>query len=515
MVECPHYKIRATQNMQSSSNEVQDTSIESQSNHTINGWNYPIPFSTIQPHNIAYPLDALPNILKKTVVDYQKYGQQPIALVACGALANVSLACQSLANVARDNYLKSPVSLYFIILAASGERKTASDNIFSLAARRWEEKLRETRAPQIQAASTLHRAWKMQCDELTYQLKSTSFSDDYTHVTKELEALMMHEPEIPLQPELYFEDVTQEALAHHLAKGWPSSSIWSDEAGILVGSHSMQSNPTRFVALLNRLWDANIYTAHRKTSENFVLQNRRLTLNLMIQPILMQQLLAQPNNIARQSGFLPRCLLAHPGSLMGTRFYQEPTNGLSCFEAYNDRITECLSQSESLTRKGCIKLPTLIMSQAAKNKWVQFFNQMEAGLSEKGQWVMIKDFASKAAENVSRLAALFHLFEGKNGEISVEHLENAVEIIHWHMQETRRLLASESIKAPVNDAQKLLNWLIEKDHTLITMRDIQRLSALRDKTQLNEAIELLIEHNVLREIKNGNKSMLELNPYCL
>jgi hypothetical protein len=47
------------------------------------------------------------------------------------------------------------------------------------------------------------------------------------------------------------------------------------------------------------------------------------------------------------------------------------------------------------------------------------------------------------------------------------------------------------------------------------MRDIQRLSALRDKTQLNEAIELLIEHNVLREIKNGNKSMLELNPYCL
>jgi hypothetical protein len=46
---------------------------------------------------------------------------------------------------------------------------------------------------------------------------------------------MMHEPEIPLLPTLYFEDVTQEALAHSLAHGWPSASLWSDEAGIIIG----------------------------------------------------------------------------------------------------------------------------------------------------------------------------------------------------------------------------------------------------------------------------------------
>jgi hypothetical protein len=60
---------------------------------------------------------------------------------------------------------------------------------------------------------------------------------------------MMHEPEIPLLPTLYFEDVTQEALALSLAHGWPSASLWSDEAGIIIGSQSMQSNPTRFVAV--------------------------------------------------------------------------------------------------------------------------------------------------------------------------------------------------------------------------------------------------------------------------
>jgi len=33
-----------------------------------------------------------------------------------------------------------------------------------------------------------------------------------------------------VQPTLYFEDATQEVLAIHLARGWPSASLWSDEA---------------------------------------------------------------------------------------------------------------------------------------------------------------------------------------------------------------------------------------------------------------------------------------------
>lgn len=83
-------------------------------------WEPPIPFAIATQEETIYPLQALPTILQKTVFDYQQYGQQPISLIACGALANVSLACQSLANVARDHYLISPVSLYFIVLASSG-----------------------------------------------------------------------------------------------------------------------------------------------------------------------------------------------------------------------------------------------------------------------------------------------------------------------------------------------------------------------------------------------------------
>ncbi|AUH74207.1 DUF3987 domain-containing protein (plasmid) [Legionella sainthelensi] len=116
----------------------------------------------------AYPLQGLPAILQKTVSDYQQYGQEPISLIACGSLANVFLGGQSLANVARDNCLISPVSLYFIVLAASGEKKSASDNFFSQAAKNWEEKVCSQRLPLVNATKVLHRTWKMQCNELTY-----------------------------------------------------------------------------------------------------------------------------------------------------------------------------------------------------------------------------------------------------------------------------------------------------------------------------------------------------------
>ena len=478
-------------------------------------WPYPIPLAPVLDPEILYPMDALPNILQKAIVTYQHYGQQPIALIASSALANISLACQSLANVARDRYLISPVSLYFIQVASSGERKSNVDNIFSQSARDWEASIRGELTPKIQTALTLHNAWKMERDGVLTQIKRAMTTGKQTDALKEdLENLIQEEPIIPLYPTLYFEDATHEALAQHLANGWPSASLWSDEAGIVMSSHSMQSNPTRFVALLNRTWDGKPFSVHRKTSENFVLKNRRLTLNLMMQPRILNQMTSMANDISRQSGFLARCLMAYPTSAMGNRFYKEPPASLDCLTEYNMHLTTCLNQSKKLSHAGCIDLPTLTMSAVAKRQWVQYFNNTEAGLSDKGQWSGIKDFASKAAENVARLAALFHLFEGKMGEISALHTEQAIQIINWHMQEARRLLTTASTTNTFTDALKLMNWFLDKRLRKTTTREIQRLSPLRNKEQRDNAIEILIEHHMARFNKEGSKTLLELNPHC-
>ena len=477
------------------------------------GWGAPLPLSPTLSSDIPYPINALPASVRDAVTAYQRYGQQPMPLVACSALANLSLACQALANIARDRYLVSPLSLYFLVIASSGERKSAVDTVLSRTVRDWETQIRQQRAHEVHTATVLHQAWCMERDGVLAQIKRLACTGDNVSFLKAvLTRLSEQEPEMPMVPTLYFEDATQEALAVHLATGWPSAALWSDEAGIVLGSHSMQSNPTRFVALLNRLWDGKPFTTHRKTSHNFVIEHRRLTVNLMLQPMLFPALGSAPTGISRHSGFMARCLLAFPTSAMGQRFYQEPPHTLEGLQRYEQRLQACLAQTASLTAAGCIDLPTLELSTAAKRHWVRFFNHIEAGLADNGQWIGIKDFASKASENVARLAALLHLFEGKLGDIDTEQVEQAIEIIHWHLQETRRLVNDIPAGQHTVDAHALLRWLTAKEQRTITVRDIQRLSPLRDRSRRDAAIALLVEHSMARLLNEGGKTWLMLHP---
>ena len=466
-----------------------------------------------QAENNNYPIDAIPSSLKNAIVSYQSYGQQPLPLVACSALANVSLACQGLANVARDKYLISPISLYFLTIASSGERKSAVDSAFSCATQSWLESVHQELAPKVQSALSHHNAWKIEREAILSQLKRAAVSGcDTFEYKKSLELIDKQEPEIPCLPTLYFEDTTQEALATHLALGWPSGSLWSDEAGIFLGSHSMQSNPTRFVALLNRLWDGKSTTAHRKTSQSFVIKDRRLTVNLMMQPILLDKMKPQEAGINRQSGFMARCLIAYPQSNMGSRFYNEPPENIEFLNDYNQHIFNCLEQSKELNRRGCINLPSLYFSKQAKEKWINYFNSIESGLANNSEWFAIKDFAAKGAENVARLAALFHLFEGKQGDISIESLEQSIEIIHWHLTETKSLFSTDDEKLSIASAAKLVNWLKNRGSSLVEFREIQRLSPVRNKKELQCAISLLIENCSIREKTIGDKRIFEVNP---
>ncbi|WP_242603906.1 YfjI family protein [Legionella impletisoli] len=493
-----------------------NTSFKPKTHQTCANWEHPTPLVDDINNALPYPIEAFPSNLQDIITKYHQYGKQPIPLIAGSLLANISLACQSMANVARDKYLKSPVSLYFLMVANSGERKSAIDNLFSKPVRSWEKSFRRKRESEVKTAMTLHHAWQMERDGLLSQIKRCSFSgEDAEHLKFQLAFLVDQEPEIPLLPTLYFEDATQEALAVHLANGWPSASLWSDEAGIVLGSHSMQSNPTRFVALLNRLWDGKTFTAHRKTSQSFMIQNRRLTLNLMMQPLLLQQLSSQATGIHRQSGFLARCLMAYPKSSMGNRFYQEPPKDFGYLESLENRLQDCLNVSKQLTQAGCINLPTLHMGADAKKHWIHFFNETESGVSDHGQWSNIKDFASKAPENAARLAALFHLYSGSEGDIRSEHMEQAIAIISWHLFETRRIFSIQSEKEEILEAQRLLDWLITHDKHQTTPREIQQFSPIRDKQARDEALELLANHNYIRINKQNQKTVVKLNPYAM
>lgn len=477
-------------------------------------WAEPIPLIHEYEQPLPYPVQCLPSIVQKAITGYHQYGKQPLSLIACSALATISLACQSLANVARDCLLTSPISLYFLLVAESGERKSSVDHAFSQAIREWEKQTRKKLTSQVQLAKTLHQTWFAQKMGALSQIRHKSRDgENIEDLEAEYIEIMEREPAIPLLPELFFEDVTQEALALQMGNGWPSASLWSDEGALVLNSHGMQNNNAKFVALLNRLWDGKPFSSHRKTTRNLTISNRRLTVSLMLQPLLLQQMLAKNGGINRQSGFMARSLMAFPDSAMGERFYQEPPESQLDLSNFHQRITDCLDESLILDKDGCHDIPTLHFSTQAKTLWINFFNEVEADLADK--WSCIKDFASKAAENTARLAALLHLFSGKNGQIESQETEQAIEIIRWHLCETRRIFFARPKSSQHADSIRLLEWIHEKGFVLTTPRFLQQYSPIREKQRRDKALQMLIDHQYLAETKDDGKTVLSVNPRIL
>ena len=477
-------------------------------------WKEPIPLSKQGGFSRKYPVDALPNEVRNAVTAYHKYGQQPVALLASSALANISLACQGIANIARDKILISPTSLYFMTVAKSGERKTAADNAFGQAIREWEKQQIEDIRPDYRIKVVEHKAWQMEKKGLLNLIKRFAFLGEGHTFDQQLKDLEMNEPEIPLLPKLHYADVTAEGLAHALGTEWPSAALWSDEAAVVLGSQGMQASTTRFVALLNALWDGKAFTAHRKSVNNTIVTDRRLTLSLMMQPILLDKLLLHQNGINRQSGFLARVLMSYPQSTMGTRFYKPPEQfDLSYFKLYNQRIKECLDQTLPVTHQGFNELPSITFSPQGKRTWVKLFNKIETELLNPIYWKDMEDLASKAAENVARLSALLHLYQGKSGDITSESIEAAYEIIEWHLFEAKNIFNQQDLTQAELDAKKLLEWMTNNAIKETNIGDLRRTSPIRDTKRRDDAVALLRSHHYLHTSSHNKKTVaVYLNP---
>jgi hypothetical protein len=217
-----------------------------------------------------YPLDALPRLMADAIREYQAYGQQPLPLIASSALASASLAAQGLADVARDTYLVGPISLYFVTIAISGERKTSADRIFNQPIREWVREQRETLQPVIDQARAELLAWQAEREGLLSKIKravggkAQNYEENLAWCKQRLVELESVSPRLPIIPSIFHEDTNAARLAVDLAEGWPSASIWSDEAGLVIGSHGMNDdNLMGFIGLLNRLWDGNDFDRSR------------------------------------------------------------------------------------------------------------------------------------------------------------------------------------------------------------------------------------------------------------
>jgi putative DNA primase/helicase len=469
-----------------------------------------------------YPLDALPPPIRAAVKEVVDFVKAPVPMVASSALAAISLACQAHADVKRLEELHGPVGLYMLVIADSGERKSTCDGFFAKPISDYEKSQDEAAKLAWKDYQAAIEAWeakrggvKESIRNLAKEQKSTA---DMESALRDLE----HDKPLPPRiPRLLYADATPEALAYGLAKQWPSGGVVSAEAGIVLGSHGMgKDSVMRNLGLLNQLWEGKSLTIDRRTTESFTVRGARLTVALQVQEPTLREFFNRSGALARGTGFLARFLVAWPESTQGMRQIDpDAPDGPATWThlaAFHQRLAAILDQPVPIDENGALTPPMLSLTPEAKAAWIEYHNTIESELSHGGELYHVRDVASKSADNAARLAALFQLYEGAGGAISLAAFESASQLAVWHLHESLRFFGELALPAELADATRLEGWLIKHcqiNRTLfINKNHVRQRGPLREGGRLEAAIKELVQLDRLRLEEKGNRRTIKVNP---
>ena len=441
-----------------------------------------------------FPIDVLPCIIINAINEVQQNTKAPLSLIATSALGVISLACQHKFDIVRYNGSHIPPSLFFVTLAESGERKSTVDKLFM--------------NPIYQLETILNQQY--QDDMISYRQDKSIFDikqkalvkqidnefrkgNDVSDLEIQLKELLSSAPKEPIQYKLCFNDATPAAIKDYLSKGWNSVGIMSDEAGVIFEGHALNE-----LGFINKMWDGGSFSVSRKGDGERYIQDGRMTLSLMVQPQIFDDFLEKKGDKVKDIGFLARCLISRPASTQGTRLIESTTVYSAHLKQFHQRIDEILSSSISNYQQGIEDKILLRFSPEAEQKWIAHYNDIESTLKKSGNLYHYKEFGSKIAENITRMAALIHFFSSDEEFISIDSVNSGYAIADWFYREQVQLFPQKNnISELDQDAEELFQWINkyfnERRVTMVSKNIIRQYgpNKFRNTTKLNVLLEIL------------------------
>jgi len=164
------------------------------------------------------------------------------------------------------------------------------------------------------------------------------------------------------------------------------------------------------------------------------------------------------------------------------------------------------------------KKQVIQFSPEAANRWLDIFNTIEGEIRYNGHFFDAGDHATKLADNIARVAAILHFFEGAEEKITLPTLEAAIQICLWYSKEFMRLFVPPPpIPQEQLDVEELGGWLwnqrnikgryIRKNHVRQHAPN-----KLRQKNRLNLALDVLAMNRVILFVHDGKTAYIDLDP---
>ena len=474
-------------------------------------WPEPMPLGVYNKPPAAFPVAALPRAMSRLVAEVAASVQVPPDLPGALALAALALAVGRRAEIHMGSGHVEPGNLYIVVAQPPGARKSSVFCEVTRPLAAWEAKRREQFAVD-------HEKWEARTFVAKAQLKALELrakegEDIVEDVAKQQRVIA----EEPTKPTLFTANCTAEALVDLMASGDGVLGCLSAEGAQFfngVGQYKAGANSDLDCLLEAHAGDA--IRHHRVGKGERHVPHPCLTAGLTVQPAILQTVGA--NRDFRDRGLIARFLWSHPADLVGQRRYADDVPSISSearadWKALLERVLALSPNREDSTAW------RVTVSREALEVWRVFAQDVEYRQDEGGDLLHVRDFASKLAGAVGRIALGFHLAEGLPTErvrqaVGVETMENALRLGRYFLAHFLRVFRfmAEDFRTP--KAARVIEWLREKaaegePRPIISVGDILKTSVAGIETAADakDILEHLADEDWIREIAQGRQGL--------
>lgn len=456
----------------------------------------------------TYPINAFTGLLRQVIEAIAYYAQVPLAMAAqcvLGALAHMG---QRFID-APMGHGHMPASLILITEGESGSGKTQAMGLTHF-------KIAEYERQQYQQYLQDIEIWE---------------TDKAGLKGNEIAAYKENNP-MPKNPKTMFKEATIEPILDMFISEQINNASWTtDEAGQFFNGHTMKGDTAgSALSSLTTLYSDGTVSRVRSQKSAYATPRTdaydvRMTLLLQGQRVVLEPALTDP--LMNEQGFLARALIACPEDLRGKRVWNdEKRNNDSPYD--NRHLIEYWSRCHALLDPLPANLPNDATGapQRIKIQWAdkhtkQTFNDLAQAIEDrqaKGQALeYLKAYASRMAENASRIASLMAFFEGRK-VITTDDITRAFMLVDYSTAERLRYLDATPT-GEQNDSEKLSQWLIDKVQgkkpPMLNRTDAYNGAPKpmrKNNKLLQNELDNLESMGHIKQMQEGKKKVIYINP---
>ena len=438
----------------------------------------------------AFPVDALPDVVNRYVGAVAEQSQTSPDMAAVIALGVLAVCLQGKYKVEGMPGYFEPLSLYTVVIAAPGERKSSVMRSMTKYLYDYEQEFNDAMDADIRENRKERDSIKRQIAGLERKLENKTIPETEEELFR-LENELASMPEI--RPARFFaDDCSSEALTSLLAENNGILSVISTEGGIFDIMAGRYSNKTNIdVWLKGHCGDA-IYVDRLSRAPECI-PHPALSAILSIQPSVLDEIMSNATMTGR--GLIARFLYASPPSRIGTRKFRTPAVPAEISEAYRRLIFRLMAQPIHE------EAPSLTLSDRAADVMADYFEEHERYLVGEGQ--AISDWASKYIGAILRIAGLLHGADMEPDEwvISAQTVSRAIRIGKYFLAHSCYAYSMMGTDLTIQKANFVLAKLRKKSVTEIKRSELFQMCRgkfFKKTEDLFPTLELLENHGYLR-----------------